>query len=121
MVFDVGANMGNRTKLFLQLGARVIAFEPQKACSDYLKSVYNKDDKFTLIEMALGDNEGDEEMLISNAHTISTLSAHWVKATKESGRFSQYEWKNRQLVHITTLDNVIKKFGVPSFIKIDVD
>ena len=74
-----------------------------------------------MIEAALGDKEGETEMLISNAHTISTLSQHWVKATKQSGRFSQYKWNKNQQVHITTLDSVIKKFGVPSFIKIDVE
>ena len=121
LVFDVGANMGNRTKLFLNLSARVVAFEPQKICSDYLKTVLKREENFTLIEAALGDKEGEAEMLISNAHTISTLSQHWVKATKQSGRFSQYKWNKNQQVHITTLDSVIKKFGVPSFIKIDVE
>jgi predicted RNA methylase len=32
LVFDVGANVGNRSKIFSRLGARVIAFEPQPAC-----------------------------------------------------------------------------------------
>lgn len=34
LVFDVGANMGNRSKIFLRLGAKVVAFEPQsKGCA----------------------------------------------------------------------------------------
>lgn len=121
LVFDVGANMGNRTKIFLHLDARTIAFEPQKQCADYLKSVLKKSDKFTLIEAALGAEEGEAEMLISNMHSISTLSQQWVRVTKESGRFSQYEWNEKQRVCVTTLDNAIETFGVPSFIKIDVE
>ena len=121
LVFDVGANMGNRTKLFLSLDANVVAFEPPKKCSDYLKTILKKEPNFTLIEAALGEKEGESEMLISSAHTISTLSQHWVKATTQSGRFSDYEWSQKQYVQITTLDWAIKKFGVPSFIKIDVE
>jgi FkbM family methyltransferase len=121
LVFDVGANMGSRTKVFLTLSARVVAFEPQKICSDFLKSVLKQDDSFTLVVAALGDREGDAEMLVSKAHTISTLSEHWVKATKESGRFSQYEWNEKQHVHVTTLESAIQEYGTPSFIKIDVE
>lgn len=121
LVFDVGANMGNRTKIFLELDAKVVAFEPQKICSDFLKLALKNNDNFTLVDAALGTKEGEGEMLISDSHTVSTLSKHWVEATKESGRFSQCEWNKKQNVPITTLDIEIKKFGIPSFIKIDVE
>ena len=29
LVFDVGANIGQKTRVFLRLGTRVVAFEPQ--------------------------------------------------------------------------------------------
>ncbi|MEN8172361.1 MAG: hypothetical protein ABFS03_05715, partial [Chloroflexota bacterium] len=32
LCFDVGANRGSRTKIFRQLGTRVVAVEPQAAC-----------------------------------------------------------------------------------------
>ena len=121
LVFDVGANMGNRTKIFLELGAKVVAFEPQKLCSDFLKLALKNNDNFTLVDAALGGKLGEGEMLISDSHTVSTLSKHWVEATKKSGRFSQCEWNKKQKVPITTLDIEIKKFGIPSFIKIDVE
>jgi FkbM family methyltransferase len=121
LVFDVGANMGSRTKVFLNLGARVVAFEPQKVCVDFLRSALKNRENFTLVEAALGKKEGEMEMLISNAHTISTLSQQWVKATKQSGRFARYEWNKTQSVAVTTLDIAIEKFGAPAFVKIDVE
>jgi len=121
LVFDVGANMGNRTKIFLKLNAKVVAFEPQKICAKFLESAFKNEKKFTLIRKALGAENGEAEMFIANEHTISTLSKHWVTATKESGRFRQNTWNKKQLVEITTLDNMIKQFGIPSFIKIDVE
>jgi len=121
LVFDVGANMGNRTKLYLKLNAKVVAFEPQKMCAEFLESAFKREKNFTLIKKALGAKNSEAEMFIANEHTISTLSKHWVTATKESGRFRQNTWNKRQLVKVTTLDDIIKQFGVPSFIKIDVE
>ena len=37
IVFDVGANIGDRSKLFLLLDCIVYAFEPQKSCINDLK------------------------------------------------------------------------------------
>jgi FkbM family methyltransferase len=121
LVFDVGANMGNRTKIFLKLNAKVVALEPQKMCAKFLESAFKNEKNFTLIRKALGAQNGEAEMFIANEHTISTLSKHWVTATKKSGRFRKNTWNKRQLVEITTLDNMIKQFGIPSFIKIDVE
>ena len=36
LVFDVGANVGSRSKLFLNLGAKVVAFEPQPELCEHL-------------------------------------------------------------------------------------
>jgi len=120
-VFDVGANLGNRTKVFLRLGAGVVAFEPQKQCSEYLETVLGGTGNFRLVRKALGDAPGRGEMLVSNAHVLSTLSQEWPEVTKESGRFSRYEWNERQTVEIITMDGAIGEFGVPSFVKIDVE
>ncbi len=37
LCFDIGANIGTKSKLFLSLGAKVIAFEPQQLCSQSLE------------------------------------------------------------------------------------
>lgn len=36
LVYDVGANYGNRVKPLVQVGARVVAVEPQPKCALYL-------------------------------------------------------------------------------------
>ena len=121
LVFDVGANIGNRTKIFLKLGARVVAVEPQALCADFLQSELGKDANFKLVRMALGASKGEAEMLVSNAHTISSLSEEWINATRESGRFRQYEWNKRQSVEVSTLDSLIREYGNPVFVKVDVE
>ena len=32
LVFDIGANVGDMTALYLELGARVVSVEPQEEC-----------------------------------------------------------------------------------------
>ena len=60
LVFDVGANVGNRTKVFLKLGSR-------------------------------------------------------------PGRFRRHDWTQTQPVTVTTLDQAVSRYGLPRFIKIDVE
>ena len=40
LVFDVGANYGNRVEIFVALGAKVVAIEPQLKCVKFLKKKY---------------------------------------------------------------------------------
>jgi FkbM family methyltransferase len=121
LCFDVGANVGNRVKIFLKLQANVVAIEPQNECVQILKRVFGRNRHLNIIQKALGEHEGDAEIMISNANTLSSLSPAWVEAVKKSGRFSDYLWDKRQKVRLTTLDSLVKQYGTPDFIKIDVE
>jgi FkbM family methyltransferase len=121
LVFDVGTNLGNRSKIFLKLGAKVVGIEPQPRCVDFLKSMFKNESRFHLEQTALGSAPGEAEMAISDASTISSLSTDWMDAVKESGRFGEASWNKTIKVPITTLDHLIQKYGTPAFIKIDVE
>jgi FkbM family methyltransferase len=121
LCFDVGANIGNRVKIFLELGARVVAVEPQRECARVLETAFGRHPRFTLVEQALGETEGEAEMLLSDADPISSLSREWIAAVSESGRFSGRRWDRRRVVSMTTLDQLVARHGVPAFAKIDVE
>jgi FkbM family methyltransferase len=121
LVFDVGANVGNRTRVFLALGARVVAFEPQQACARGLELTFSANPRFTLDTRALGEAAGEQVMHVSDTDVLSTLSADWIAATRRSGRFDAYAWGDRQQVLVTTMDAVIEAYGRPVFVKIDVE
>lgn len=121
LCFDIGANVGNRVSVFLSLQSKVIAVEPQPQCCYTLNSLYSQNKNFTLIPMALGSQEGITDMMICDASTISSLSKEWIDKVKQSGRFANHNWYATQKVQLTTIDNLIIKYGVPSFIKIDVE
>ena len=121
VVFDIGANVGNRTAVFRTLGASVIAVDPQPSCVARLRKRFGSDPKVTVVPTALGEQEGEAELLVSNASTISSLSPEWVNAVRKSGRFSAYRWNRSVTVPLTTLDRIIERYGVPVFVKIDVE
>jgi hypothetical protein len=60
-------------------------------------------------------------MYLSDAHVLSSFSGEFIKATRESGRFENYTWKKGATIQMTTLDDLIGKYGLPKFIKIDVE
>jgi len=121
LCFDVGANIGNRTEIFLKLGAKVIAIEPQPQCAGFLKNIYKDINQVMIVEKALSDQPGEAEMMICDALTLSTLSKNWITQVKKSGRFQNYKWDKTVMVPVTTLDRLIAEYGQPEFCKIDVE
>jgi FkbM family methyltransferase len=120
-VYDVGANIGNRTKIFRRLAKRVIAIEPQEHCVAVLRRQFSKDSRVNIISKAAGSNLGVAQMFVGNADTLSSLSREWIDAVQQSGRFSHYAWRSQRQVELTTLDQLIAEYGFPSYIKIDVE
>ena len=118
LCFDVGAHRGHRTNIFLKLGAKVVAIEPQTDCFKYLRFKYGK--KINLENCGLGAKSGIQEMFINNSSSLSTFSEEW-KSEALHGRFSETKWVAKKLIEIKTLDFMIKKYGVPKFCKIDVE
>jgi len=119
LCFDVGANMGNRTEIFLELGARVVCIEPQKVCLQRLYKLFGNNKDVIIVDKAVGDREGYAELAIcEEAPTLATLSDKW----KKEGRFSKdFKWEKTQRVPVTTLDTLVLLYGLPIFCKIDVE
>lgn len=118
LVFDVGANIGNRVRVFLDLGCKVVAVEPQQECIKELQKKF--DNRIELIPKGLGEKEEQKTLHISDVNTISSLSEEWIESVKQS-RFSQHEWNKKVTIELTTLDKLIHDFGLPRFCKIDVE
>lgn len=118
LVFDVGANVGNRTEPMLQLNTKIVAVEPQEECYTVLKKKFGS--KIKIVTKGLSEKEEIRDFYISNASTISSFATDWIKSVKED-RFKDYTWNKVKKIQMTTLDNLIREFGLPVFIKIDVE
>jgi FkbM family methyltransferase len=120
LCFDIGANIGDKTSLFLQLGAGVVAVEPQESCWRVLKRRFKNDNVF-IESVALAGEKGSKTLFVDRAHTLATISQDWITAVRQSGRFSSHNWASRISVPANTLDALIEKYGEPVFCKIDVE
>lgn len=120
-VFDLGANVGVRTALFRQLGASVVAVDPQPSSVSELKARFGADHGVTVVGKAVASAPGTYTLQVDENDTLSTLSTDWIGAVKESGRFAGARWSESVEVEGTTLDALIEEHGVPAFCKIDVE
>ncbi len=117
LVFDVGAHLGDHTDIFRQLAKKVVAVEPNPQVASRLADRFRNDTKVIIVKKGVGNRPGELPFFIChNRPTVSTFSAKH----KETG-FKKELWRKSITVPITTLDELIKEFGRPDYIKIDVE
>jgi len=128
LVFDVGANCGGKTDIFLRLGAKVVAVEPDNFNQNVLKRKFYSyrlwKKPVTIVDKALSDRNSVGTMWIdSPGSALNTLSDKWASTLRsDSDRFgSVLTFKEQRQVQITTLEDLFDIYGVPCFVKIDVE
>jgi FkbM family methyltransferase len=122
IVFDVGANIGNRTKIFERLGAKVFAFEPQPFCSEILKTHFGRSSRVVVVPKAIGATLGHVDLHLNVSDTIASMSHYFMQRTEETKRFKGTKWDGVVSVPVVTLDSIIStSVSRPDFIKIDVE
>ena len=122
LVFDVGAHVGDRVASFRRLGARVIAVEPQPAFARLLGLIYGRSRDVVIEPVAVGRASGSTRIMINPDNpTVSTASPDFISAAHDAPGWETQRWTRSLVVPVTTLDALIARHGVPSFIKIDVE
>lgn len=112
LAFDIGANNGIHTAAMVRRGARVIAVEPQVELANELTSRFPE---VTVLPLAVGEKPGAALLHTSSAnHHYATLNDSWVE-------IGQTVWDGSRSVEVTTLDELIVRYGRPRIIKIDVE
>ncbi len=128
LIFDIGANDGRKTDVFLRLGARVVAVEPDETNLKVLKGKFLKNRLFpkaVAVEgKAVSDRTGSVSMLIdAPGSALNTLSPKWANTLRsDPARFGQqFDFTTEKVIETTTLESLIEKHGTPFYIKIDVE
>ncbi len=122
MAWDVGAHLGNRSRIWLNLGARVVAFEPQPVCAALLSNWFGACPDFVLKRCAVGSECGEVNLKLSTRHpTLASVSGEWIERMSESSLFTGIEWDGSICVPMTKLADQVLEHGSPDFIKIDVE
>lgn len=122
LCFDVGAHAGNRVRCWRQLGARVVAIEPQPDFVRLLTWLFGRDAGVEIVPLAVGREAGTAELLVSErTPTVTTLSRDWVESVQRDPRFAGVSWSPGGRVEVVTLQSLIERYGEPAFVKIDVE
>jgi FkbM family methyltransferase len=122
LVFDIGAHVGDRTGSFLRLGARVVALEPQPRVFRALRLIHGRTPGAIMRSEAVGAAPGYFEMFVNSDNpTISTLSPDLIAAARSADSWQGQVWDGQISVRVTTLDLLVASYGLPDFVKIDVE
>ncbi|MBL3557689.1 MULTISPECIES: FkbM family methyltransferase [Marinobacter] len=123
LVFDIGAHLGDRSSAFAALGARVVALEPQPQLLSWLRRLTRHQPEVVCLPLAVGRAPGNAELALSLRNpTVASLDSRWREhlCTTTAG-FRHVRWEDSVTVTVTTLDELIREYGRPSFCKIDVE
>jgi FkbM family methyltransferase len=122
LVFDVGAHAGNRTRAFASLNCRVVALEPQPDFIRLLRTVLANASGVEIVAAAVTDHEGYVTLAVSErTPTVTTVVESWREVRSREEGFDGVHWNRQIEVKATTLDRLIEQFGLPAFVKIDVE
>jgi FkbM family methyltransferase len=128
LIFDVGANHGYKSDIFLRLGATVVAVEPDEASQVVLEQKFLKYQlkrkPLVVSAKAVSDRSAVEKMWIDTPGSAkNTLSQKWAETLIGDDRrfghkLSFAHWKE---VETVTIEQLITMYGLPFFVKIDVE
>ena len=117
LVFDIGGHQGNMTATLAKIGARVICVEPRPSGVKHLKERFKKEHEVTVIQKGVGEKKGVLPLYVHDKDTsTSSFAKKWRTEQYDDGK-----WNEKIDIPITTLDELIKEFGKPTFCKIDVE
>jgi FkbM family methyltransferase len=122
LAFDIGAHAGNRVRGLAAVGCRVVAVEPQRDFARLLRVLFARSPRVTVVEAMVAAQAGRQTLWVSERHpTLATNARAWRDARAQERGFAGVRWNTAVEVEATTLDRLIDRFGVPAFVKIDVE
>jgi FkbM family methyltransferase len=125
---DLTLTRGYKTDIFLRLGARVLAVDPDALnqavlTEGFLKYRWRRR-PVHVVGKAVSDRNAHATMWVDAPGSAkNTLDPRWVAALRvDETRFGhRLDFADRSIVETTTVEDLIRQFGVPFFIKIDVE
>lgn len=115
LVFDIGANMGQKADIFLALGAKTVSVEPNPNCWPIIKAEFGSNPNFSLVRKAISSETGEATLTFAHTASTASLNPKWGALNYSDAPLESC------VVETTTLDDLIQEHGVPSFCKIDVE
>jgi FkbM family methyltransferase len=120
IIFDIGANIGNWSLANVEKCDRVVAVEASPSTYQLLLESCGNHPKIQCVNAAVCHSQEKEITFYQcrNYNTLSTLNRDWFDDPQS--RFYQLEY-DAITCPTVSIDQLITRYGKPSFIKIDVE
>jgi len=120
LIIDVGMHTGRDTEFYLRKGFNVIAIEANPELIKQAQSHFTdalSDKKLIICDVAIAEYDGDIEFYINSQHD------DWGTTSKGfASRNERFGTENHLIrVKCTRFQNILKKHGVPYYLKIDIE
>lgn len=117
VVFDVGMNNGDDSAYYLSRGYRVVAVEANPTLAERARYRFAKEiaaGQILIEEVGIGNRPGKADFWINDERDVFSSLEH--------SRAARNGMKCRSIeVEYITLDTLLNKYGVPYYLKIDVE
>ena len=121
LTFDIGSHLGNRAQVLAKLGCKVIAVEPHPYLATYLRSKFAELGDVIVEEVAVSETPGEATLYSTAGNlTISSLNVEWPDLL-HGARPHHIGFSERHMVRTITIEQLIEKYGVPRYCKIDIE
>ena len=104
--------------MFLTLGARVVAVEPCPSAYEVLAQRFFACEDVLVVTEAAGALPGTARLFECEAQELSSLDVKFIEHYRTHTDFC---WDDGSDVTVTTLDDLVRRHGLPTFCKIDVE
>ena len=124
LVFDIGANGGNKAIIFAKSCARVVCVEPSPEAAHILAERFANHENVIIVPSGVGSCSGSLPFhVFGGTDPYNTFSLKWVDSLSASSDEAGLAKEVQDVIQIsvTTLDKLIDEYGLPSYIKIDVE
>lgn len=119
ILFDIGANSGDAVLAGLKLGYNVVALEPAPRVYKNLVCNFLYSPNVVPIKMAVSDKDNEViEFYEADQDGLSTINKDWL--TSEGMPYNGVGFRTIKS-NTVTIDTLVKIYGVPNLIKIDVE
>lgn len=110
LCFDIGANVGQTIEALSDIGANVVAVEPNPNCLPVLDYQFGRRRGVTLVRKAMGAAPGTAELHFTGTDSTASIREDWPFPAEQTLE-----------VEVATLDSLIAEHGRPQLIKVDVE
>lgn len=125
-IFDVGLHKGEDTDYYLKKGFRVVAFEADPDLINLCKAKFNKEittGDLAIVEGAIVDFDKTEETPDRIKFYKNNKTSVWGTVVTEWADRNKWLGSDSEIIEVPTINfsKCIEKYGVPYYIKIDIE